>query len=79
MSKHAKFSRAFRIESGKKFRLKDVDPSSTAGLKLEKDHAAEILEKGVEVLLEALRKLAKRGIDLVSGGRQARVCGQRLL
>ena len=68
MSKHAKFSRAFRIESGKKFRLKDVDPSSTAGLKLEKDHAAEILEKGVEVLADLQDKLYaqdKRALLLV--------------
>ena len=68
MSKAAKFSRAFRIESGKKFRLKDVDPGSTAGLKLEKDHAADLLEKGVEVLAELQDKLYaqdKRALLLV--------------
>ena len=66
MSKAAKFSRAFRIESGKKFRLKDVDPGSTAGLKLEKDHAADLLEKGVEVLAEL--HLARCGHGVPLGG-----------
>jgi PPK2 family polyphosphate:nucleotide phosphotransferase len=50
MSKAAKLSRTYRVEDGRKFRLKDVDPGDTAGLKLEKDHAAELLDKGVEVL-----------------------------
>ncbi|MBK8595451.1 MAG: polyphosphate kinase 2 family protein [Holophagales bacterium] len=57
MSKAAKFSRNYRVESGKGFRLKDVDPGDTAGLKLEKDHAAELLDKGVEVLAELQDKL----------------------
>ena len=68
MSKAAKFSRTFRIESGKKFRLKDVDPSSTAGLKLEKDHAADLLDRGVDVLAELQDKLYaqdKRALLLV--------------
>jgi PPK2 family polyphosphate:nucleotide phosphotransferase len=50
MSKAAKLSRTYRVEDGRKFRLKDVDPGDTAGLKLEKDHAAELLDKGVEAL-----------------------------
>ena len=50
MSKAAKLSRPYRVESGKKFRLKDYDPGDTGGLKLEKDHAAELLDRGVELL-----------------------------
>ena len=68
MGKDAKLSRAFRVESGKKFRLKDVDPGGTAGLKLEKDHAAEILDKGVDVLAALQDKLYaqdKRALLLV--------------
>jgi PPK2 family polyphosphate:nucleotide phosphotransferase len=68
MSKNAKFSRAFRIESGRKFRLKDVDPGDTAGLKLEKDHAAELLDQGVETLSALQDKLYaqdKRALLLV--------------
>ncbi|MBK8597765.1 MAG: hypothetical protein IPN83_19750, partial [Holophagales bacterium] len=37
--------------------MKDVDPGDTAGLKLEKDHAAELLDKGVEVLADLQDKL----------------------
>lgn len=68
MSKAAKFSRAFRVESGRGFRLKNVDPADTAGLKLEKDHAAELLDKGVEALAELQDKLYaqdKRALLLV--------------
>jgi PPK2 family polyphosphate:nucleotide phosphotransferase len=68
MSKSAKFSRKFRVESGKGFRLKNVDPGDTGGLKLEKDHAAEILDKGVEVLADLQDRLYaqdKRALLLV--------------
>jgi PPK2 family polyphosphate:nucleotide phosphotransferase len=68
MSKAAKFSKAFRVESGKGFRLKDVDPGDTGGLKLEKDHAAEVLDKGVEVLADLQDRLYaqdKRALLLV--------------
>ena len=47
----------FRVTSGKGFRLKDVDPADTAGLDLEKDHAAELLKQGVERLAELQDKL----------------------
>ncbi len=57
MGKDAKLSRPYRVESGKKFRLKDVDPRETGGLKLEKDHAAEKLQKGVELLASLQDKL----------------------
>ncbi len=50
MSRAAKLSRPFRVENGRKFRMKDFDPGDTGGLKLEKDHAAERLDEGVELL-----------------------------
>ena len=68
MSKAAKFSRKFRVDTGKGFRLRDVDPGDTGGLKLEKDHAAELLDKGVEVLAELQDRLYaqdKRALLLV--------------
>lgn len=42
----------YRITSGKGFRLKDQDPGDTAGLDLEKDHAADLLQQGTEQLAE---------------------------
>ncbi len=40
----------YRVENGGKFRLKDHDPGDTAGLDLNKDEAAAMLQKGVEFL-----------------------------
>ena len=57
MSGSAKLSRPYRVENGRKFRLKDFDPGDTGGLKLEKDHAAERLEKGVGLLAALQDKL----------------------
>ena len=57
MSVTAKLSRPFRVENGKKFRLKDHDPGDTGGLKLEKDHAAGLLDEGVELLAALQDKL----------------------
>ena len=68
MSKAAKISRAFRVENGGKFRLKSFNPGDTGGLKLEKDHAAELLDKGVETLAALQDKLYaqdKRALLLV--------------
>jgi len=42
----------YRVASGKGFRLKAHDPADTAGLDLEKDRAAELLQRGVERLAE---------------------------
>jgi PPK2 family polyphosphate:nucleotide phosphotransferase len=48
-----KFTRPFRVTSGKGFRLKDVDPADTGGLKSEdKAEAREMLARGVEWLAE---------------------------
>lgn len=69
MSKAAKLSRSYRVEDGRRFRLKDVDPGDTAGLKLDKDRAEEILEeKGVERLAQLQDELYaqdKRALLLV--------------
>ncbi len=68
MGKDAKLSRPYRVENGKKFRLEDFDPGDTEGLKLEKDHAAEKLEKGVELLASLQDRLYaqdKRALLLV--------------
>ena len=68
MSKAAKLSRPYRVERGKTFRLKDFDPGDTGGLRLEKDHAAELLDKGVELLASLQDRLYaqdKRALLLV--------------
>lgn len=68
MSKAAKICRPYRVESGKKLRLKDFDPGDTGGLKLEKDHAADLLKQGVEILAALQDKLYaqdKRALLLV--------------
>ncbi len=40
----------FRVTDGKDFRLKDFDPDDTRGLKLDKDEAVQLLERGSEWL-----------------------------
>jgi PPK2 family polyphosphate:nucleotide phosphotransferase len=48
----------YRIEKGKRFRLKDVDPDDTYGLKSEfKDQAKALLQQGVQLLAEMQDKL----------------------
>jgi PPK2 family polyphosphate:nucleotide phosphotransferase len=47
MSWASKFSDPYRINHGKKFRLKDFDPASTAHIH-SKEHAQELLDKGIE-------------------------------
>jgi PPK2 family polyphosphate:nucleotide phosphotransferase len=48
-----KFARPYRVEKGKKFRLKDIDPSDTAGLGSEaKPLAKEALANGIHALAE---------------------------
>ncbi|HWT08392.1 MAG TPA: polyphosphate kinase 2 family protein [Roseomonas sp.] len=42
----------YRVTAGKGFRLKDADPGDTGGLDVEKDHAADLLQRGVERLSE---------------------------
>jgi PPK2 family polyphosphate:nucleotide phosphotransferase len=53
-----KFIAPYRVESGRKFRLKDHDPGDTHGLKSEmKGEAKELLAKGVAWLAEAQDRL----------------------
>ena len=56
MSWERKLVKPYRVEHGKKFRLKDFDPADTAGLHSKK-HAEELLEKGVAHLAELQDKL----------------------
>ncbi|HET7113696.1 MAG TPA: PPK2 family polyphosphate kinase, partial [Pyrinomonadaceae bacterium] len=53
-----KYSQPFRITDGKKFKLKQIDPSETLGLDSDdKPMAKEALESGVELLTELQDKL----------------------
>jgi hypothetical protein len=47
-----KYVDPYRVTKGKGFRLKDIDPVDTCGLKLEKSEAAELLARGTEWLAE---------------------------
>src|SRR5689334_4278844 len=48
-----RLSKPYRVTNGKKFRLKDVDPSDTGDLKsADKPRAKEALQNGVEALAE---------------------------
>jgi PPK2 family polyphosphate:nucleotide phosphotransferase len=51
MSWASKFSKPYRVEKGKKFRLKDYDPADTAKLR-SKGHAVDLLQKGVARMAE---------------------------
>src|SRR5690349_3992483 len=53
-----RFSRPFRVDDGKKFRLRDVDPGDTLKLGSEdKPRAKEALQLGIEALAELQDKL----------------------
>ena len=53
VKKARQFSKPFRVTKGEKFRLKDVDPRDTLGLKSEdKPRAKEALEMGVAALAQ---------------------------
>jgi len=52
------FSAPYRVEHGRKFRLKDVDPGDCGGLKsADKPRAREALQKGVETLAKLQDRL----------------------
>ena len=55
--KASAFAKPYRISDGSKFRLKDIDPADTAGLKEDKLAAREELQQGVELLAEMQDKL----------------------
>ncbi|HKE56721.1 MAG TPA: polyphosphate kinase 2 family protein [Pyrinomonadaceae bacterium] len=53
-----KLARPFRITDGQKFRLKDVDPKDTLGIKsVDKPRAQEALARGVQLLAKLQDKL----------------------
>jgi PPK2 family polyphosphate:nucleotide phosphotransferase len=56
MSWANKFSKPYRVEHGKKFRLKDHDPADTAKLHSQ-EHGEELLAKGVARMAELQDKL----------------------
>ena len=56
MSWARKFSKPYRVEHGKKFRLKNYDPADTATLRSE-ERAGELLAKGVARMAELQDKL----------------------
>jgi polyphosphate kinase 2 (PPK2 family) len=47
-----KYVHPFRVAKGRGCQLKDIDPSDTCGLKLDKGEAAELLQRGTEWLAE---------------------------
>lgn len=53
--KSDKLAKAYRVEGGKHFRLKDFDPADTAGWRQE--HAQEALQKGIQRTAELQDKL----------------------
>lgn len=58
IKKAGHYAKAFRITNGKRFRLEDVDPGDTLGLKSEfKPRAKEALASGIDVLSELQDKL----------------------
>jgi PPK2 family polyphosphate:nucleotide phosphotransferase len=56
MSWASKIAKPYRIDRGKKFRLKDFDTADTGGVD-SKEHAQELLEKGIAELAELQDKL----------------------
>jgi PPK2 family polyphosphate:nucleotide phosphotransferase len=56
MSWASKLSKPYRIDHGQKFRLKDFDPASTSHVH-SKEHAKELLEKGITEMSEFQDKL----------------------
>jgi len=60
IKKARSLAKSFRVEDGRKFRLKDFDPDETLGLEHEegiKDRAAHLLQQGVDILAEMQEKL----------------------
>jgi PPK2 family polyphosphate:nucleotide phosphotransferase len=56
MSWASKLSKPYRIDNGKKFRLKDFDPAATSHVN-SKEHAKELLEKSIAEMAELQGKL----------------------
>jgi PPK2 family polyphosphate:nucleotide phosphotransferase len=60
LAKASRLIRPFRITDGQSFRLKDVDPDDTGGIK-SKEHAADMLARGVDHLCDLHEKLYAQG------------------
>jgi hypothetical protein len=56
MNNLGKFSKPYRIDDGKTFRLRDFDPADTGNMKSKEQAAAE-LQRGVEQLSDLQDKL----------------------
>jgi polyphosphate kinase 2 (PPK2 family) len=56
-----KYVDPFRITQGEGFRLKDIDPGDTRGLRLEKSEAADLLQRGTAWLAEEQEMLYAEG------------------
>ncbi len=56
MSWAGKLAKPYRVDDGKKIRLKDFDPSDTGDIR-SKEHATELLEKGIAHMAELQNKL----------------------
>lgn len=73
MAKTGEFAKPFRVEDGKKFRLDDVDPGDTGGLK-SKEEAQRWLEAAVALLSEMQERLYaqdQRAVLLIFQGMDA--------
>jgi PPK2 family polyphosphate:nucleotide phosphotransferase len=73
MSWASKLAKPYRIDNGKKFRLKDFDPGETGALNF-KDHAKELLAKGIASMIELQSKLYAQdqwGVLLIFQGMDA--------
>lgn len=53
----ADFAKRYRIEDGKNFRLKDIDPGDSGGFSLDKGDAKDLLQDGVKELSKWQEKL----------------------
>src|SRR5947208_15797826 len=51
-----KLAKPYRVDDGKKIRLKDFDPSDTGDIR-SKEHATELLETGIAHMAELQNKL----------------------
>jgi PPK2 family polyphosphate:nucleotide phosphotransferase len=56
----SKLAKPYRVDDGKKFRLKDFDPGDTGHFR-SKEHATELLEKGIAHMAELQDKLYAQG------------------
>ena len=52
-----KFVEPFRVEDGRKCRLKDIDPGDTRGLESQKGLGKKVLQEGIELLSDLQEKL----------------------